>query len=238
MAVDSGYECHSCGRTFAVGLVRVPRAWGDGGEAMARAARIELPYPEAAVVECDELTLQTETVAAELPATPLVLGGCCCAHLGAIRGLARRHGRLAVVWIDAHGDLNTHETSPSGNLWGMPLRMAIDAGDVRVGDVALVAARSLDPGEIAFVSASGIDGDVARACRDTAALYVAFDVDALDPGLAASFMPEPEGLTVEQAEDVLHEAITQGTLAGAGLSGHLPETEPELLIRLVSAVGL
>ena len=40
--------------------------------------------------------------------------------------LAARYGRLAVVWVDAHGDLNTPETSPSGNEWGMPLRMAID----------------------------------------------------------------------------------------------------------------
>lgn len=238
MAVDAGYECHSCGRTFAVGLVRVPRAWGDGGEAMARAARVELPYPEAAIVECDELTLQTETVAAELPTTPLVLGGCCCAHLGAIRGLARRHGRLAVVWIDAHGDLNTHETSPSGNLWGMPLRLAIDAGDVRTDDVALVGARSLDPGETAFLDASGIDGDVSRACRDTAAVYVAFDVDVLDPEAAASFMPEPNGLTVGEAEEVLLEVARQRTIAGMGLSGHLPDTAPELLIRLVSALGL
>jgi arginase len=48
---------------------------------------------------------------------------------------------LAIVWIDAHGDLNTPETSPSGNEWGMPLRMIIDGGAVRPMDVALVGAR-------------------------------------------------------------------------------------------------
>ena len=68
--------------------------------------------------------------ARELPERPLVLGGCCCAHVGAVRELARRHGRVGVVWLDAHGDLNTPESSPSGNAWGMPLRMLIDAGDV------------------------------------------------------------------------------------------------------------
>ena len=65
-----------------------------------------------------------------MAARPLILGGCCCAHVGAVRELARRHRRIGVIWIDAHGDLNTPETSPSGNAWGMPLRMLIDAGDV------------------------------------------------------------------------------------------------------------
>ena len=64
------------------------------------------------------------------PARPLVLGGCCCSHVGAIEALSAGEDRLAVVWLDAHGDLNTPETSPSGNAWGMPLRMLIDAGAV------------------------------------------------------------------------------------------------------------
>ena len=75
-------------------------------------------------------TPRSHATARELPARPLVLGGCCCSHVGAVRELARRHGRIGVVWIDAHGDLNTPESSPSGNAWGMPLRMLIDAGDV------------------------------------------------------------------------------------------------------------
>ena len=45
------YECHACGRVFHSGLVRVPQAWGDGGEAMAEAAWLELPFPEAGIVE-------------------------------------------------------------------------------------------------------------------------------------------------------------------------------------------
>ena len=58
----------------------------------------------------------------------LTLGGCCCAHVGAVEGLATRYDRLGVVWFDAHGDLNTPETSPSGNVWGMPLRRLLDSG--------------------------------------------------------------------------------------------------------------
>ena len=53
VALGPGYECHACGREFGAGLVRVPRAWGEGGESMAEAARLPLPYPEASVVEED-----------------------------------------------------------------------------------------------------------------------------------------------------------------------------------------
>ena len=63
VAIGDGYECHSCGSTFAAGLVRVPAAWGSGGEAMAEGARIALPYPEVAVVERDTLDEQTAAVA-------------------------------------------------------------------------------------------------------------------------------------------------------------------------------
>ena len=94
VAVGDGYECHRCGRSFAAGLVRVPRAWGSGGEAMAEAAGIALPYPEAAIVERDALDEQSSALADILPARPVVVGGCCCAHVGAVRGLARRYGRL------------------------------------------------------------------------------------------------------------------------------------------------
>ena len=95
VALGTEYECHSCGRVWEGGLVRVPRAWGKGGEAMAEAARLPLPWPEAAVVDQDTLAGQTLEIASDLPARPLVLGGCCCAHVGAVEGLAARHDRLA-----------------------------------------------------------------------------------------------------------------------------------------------
>lgn len=238
VAVDAAYECHSCGTAFAAGLVRVPRAWGGGGEELAAAAHVDLPYPETAVVERETLEEQTDAVAEALPAMPLVVGGCCCAHLGAIRGLARRHGRLGLVWLDAHGDLNTPETSPSGNLWGMPLRMAIDHGDVQAGDVALVGARALDPGEAAFLAEAGIDADLERALQGPAAVYVALDVDVLDPAITPSFVPEPGGLLVEQVEDVLRRAHARLPVAGAGITGHVPRTDTALLARLAVALGL
>src|SRR6478672_4686090 len=163
VAVGDGYECHSCGATFTAGLVRVPRAWGAGGEAMAEAANVALPYPEVAVVERDSLGEQTDAIAAALAARPLVVGGCCCSHVGAATGVSRRVERLGVVWLDAHGDLNTPETSPSGNEWGMPFRMLLDSGVVVAANAALVGARNLDPPEVAFMQRVGLDASLDRA---------------------------------------------------------------------------
>jgi arginase family enzyme len=238
VALDDGYECHSCGATYAAGLVRVPRAWGAGGESMVEAASLDLPYPEALVVDRDTLDEQCTALAQGLPARPLVLGGCCCAHVGAIRGLAARHERLAVVWLDAHGDLNTPETSPSGNLWGMPLRMAIDEGSVRAEDVALVGSRDLDPHEIAYVAEHGIDDDIARAVGGTDVVYVALDVDVLEPGSVPCFMPAPGGPSPAEVESVLRDVAARSRLAGLGLSGLGEGAQPAHVVRFTAAAGL
>ena len=184
VAVDEGYECHACGRSYAAGLVRVPRAWGDGGEPMVEAAALPLDYPEVAVVEEETLAMQTLAVASDLPVRPLVLGGCCCAHVGAVEGLSARHGRVGVLWLDAHGDLNTPETSPSGNEWGMPLRTLLDRGTVDAADVVLWGARNLDPPEEEFIAAAGIGGEPGALLERADAVYVALDCDVVDRGRA------------------------------------------------------
>jgi arginase family enzyme len=239
VAVGPGYECHSCGREYAAGLVRVPRAWGDGGDAMAEGAALSLSYPETGSVLRDSLGEQTEELASVLPERPLVLGGCCCAHVGAVRGLAARHGRLAVVWLDAHGDLNTPETSPSGNAWGMPLRMLLDDGVVRAEDVALLGARNLDPPESAYMAESGIDDSLDRALGETEAVYIALDLDVLDPGEADVFMPEPDGLGAEAAESILRDVATRARVVGIGVTGLLQsDRNVRVVSRLVAAAGL
>ena len=239
VAVDDGYECHSCGRTFAAGLVRVPRAWGDGGEPMVEAASLPLDFPEVAVVHEDTLALQPLAVASDLPELPLVLGGCCCAHIGAVEGLAARHSRLGVLWLDAHGDLNTPESSPSGNEWGMPLRMILDHGRVEPRDVVLWGARSLDPPEEDFIATAGIGSDPAALLAEADAVYVALDLDVLAPGELAVFMPEAGGPTLDELEAVLEWVRDSGKLAGAGLTGLAPDpANVEPLQRLTAALGL
>jgi arginase len=242
VAIGPGYECHACGREFAAGLVRVPRAWGEGGETMAEAARLPLPYPEAAVVEEETLDEQTLAVAIDLPERPLVLGGCCCAHIGAVEALAARNDRISLVWFDAHGDLNTPETSPSGNLWGMPLRMILDSGAVDPQNTVLLGARNLDPPELEFVASMALRTDPAeleQALAGTDGAYVAVDADAFDPGELHAFMPEPGGLKLDEVEAILQQVVEHTSVLGAGFSGAAAEpANVEPLSRLTKALGL
>jgi arginase len=209
---------------------------------MAEAARLPFPYPEVAVVDEDSLGEQTLAVASELPARPLVLGGCCCSHIGAVEALAARHGRISVVWLDAHGDLNTPETSPSGNEWGMPLRMILDAGAVAPTDVALVGARNLDPPEEEFIAGSGLhtgEGAVERALDGARCVYVALDADSLAAEEVASFMPEPGGLPVAEVESLFAGLRAEATILGAGVSGLAPdERNVAPVTRLLGSLGL
>jgi arginase len=210
---------------------------------MAEAAFLELPYPEAGVVDEETLTEQSLALACSLPERPLIVGGCCCAHVGAVEALATRCDRLGIVWLDAHGDLNTPESSPSGNLWGMPLRMLIDSDTVQAEDVALVGARSLDPPEERFIADSGLrlgEERVAEALDGVDAVYVAFDCDVLEPDCGvAMFMPEPGGMTPEAAEAVLVEATHRTPVAGLGFSGFVADPANVAgLVRFCAAVGL
>jgi arginase len=242
VALGPDYQCHACGAEFGAGLVRVPRAWGDGGDEMAAAASLELPYPEAVVVAEDSLGEQTLALASELPERPLVLGGCCCSHIGAVEGLSARHDRLALLWFDAHGDLNTPESSPTGNEWGMPLRMILDSGAVDPQDVGLVGVRDLDPPEREFIHASGLHTGkhaVERALNGVDCVYVAIDFDGLDDHEVAPFMPVAGGIPVAEAERMLRRVASNATVIGAGLSGLLPERRNlDPATRLCAALGL
>ncbi len=233
VAIGTEYQCHSCGREFAAGLVRVPRAWGDGGEGMIAAAEMEVPWPEAAVIAEPTLEEQIATFARELPARPVVLGGCCCSHVGAVRELARRHGRIGIVWLDAHGDLHVPETSPSGNAWGMPLRMLIDAGDVGGRDVTLLGARNMESEEVEFIAESGVSRSLGELPEQ---IYVAFDADVAEPSELDVWMPEPAGPRLAELEATLSSLPTP---IGAGFTGFLPSERNEAaLVRLGAALGL
>ena len=209
---------------------------------MVEAAFLPLPYPEAGVVEEDTLTEQNLALAAALPHRPLVLGGCCCAHVGVIEGLAARHDRLAVAWFDAHGDLNTPETSPSGNLWGMPLRMLLDSGTIEPGDVALVGARELDPPEEEFIAESGVGtgvDSIPGALDRADAVYVALDVDALEPGDdVVPFMPTPGGLSIDETVSSLAAIADTKRVVGAGFTGLAASPRnAATLVRFSEALG-
>ncbi|MBV8478675.1 MAG: arginase family protein, partial [Actinobacteria bacterium] len=104
-------------------------------------------------------------------------------------------------------------------------------------DVALVGTRNLDPPEVEFIRAAGIDDGVPRVLAQVDAVYVAFDCDVLDASEMTVFMPEPDGMRLADAETVL--ASLRGRVAGAGFSGLAPDpANVEPLERLCAVLGL
>ncbi|QPC48075.1 arginase [Mangrovibacillus cuniculi] len=99
---------------------------------------------------------------------PLVLGGDHSIAMGTIAGLARHYSNLGIIWYDAHGDLNTGETSPSGNIHGMPLAVSLgighptltsihgDSPKIKPENIVIIGARSLDEGERTLIKEKGI----------------------------------------------------------------------------------
>jgi arginase len=99
---------------------------------------------------------------------PLVLGGDHSIAIGTLAGVSKHYKSLGVIWYDAHGDLNTGETSPSGNIHGMPLAVSIGLGDetltkiggytpkVKPENIVIIGARSLDEGEKELIKERGI----------------------------------------------------------------------------------
>ncbi|MFC8680935.1 arginase family protein [Microbacterium ureisolvens] len=173
----------------------------------------------------------------------LTIGGDCGIALAPIAHAAQRAPGLAVVWIDAHPDLNSPETSPSGAFAGMALRAVIgDAvpelsldGAVGPGRVVLGAARSFDDAELAAVSELGITSLTVEALREAEALaeavvatgaegvYVHVDIDALDPAeIAGNAHPEPFGVTVAELTAAVAALRARVPLVGASLAGYSP----------------
>jgi arginase len=176
-------------------------------------------------------------------AVPLVLGGDHSVALGTLGGLASLHGVGGVLWIDAHSDINTPDTSPSGNVHGMPLAAALGlAGDAFASDawplpavdprrVALVGLRQADAGERTLLREAGVRVftmseldriGVERAIREAldhvsgpGFVHVSLDLDALDPEVAPGVgTPVRGGLTYREAHLAM-ELIAESELAGS-----------------------
>jgi arginase len=113
---------------------------------------------------------------------------------------------------------------------------------VQPRNVALIGVRNLDPPEETFIEQSGIHTGpdaVDRALEDCSCVYVAFDVDSLDPDEIASFMPEPNGLRLDEVERLFADLRSSSTVVGAGLTGLTPDPgNVGRLERLTHALGL
>lgn len=163
---------------------------------------------------------------------PLIMGGDHSMSVGSLAGVGqhcREQGKtLGVIWVDAHADMNTAETTPSGNIHGMPLAVAMGYGHpaltsiggtepkVAPQHVALVGVRSIDPGERELIHELGVAAytmfDIDRLGMYTIAsrvledmsrqvdhLHISFDVDAVDPSIAPGVgTPVPGGLSYRE----------------------------------------
>jgi arginase len=198
-------------------------------------------YLEQILDLCDRLALRVEAAAGR-GSLPLVLGGDHSVALGSLVGMAKaRGGAGGVVWVDAHGDVNTPETSPSGNVHGMVLAAALGlAGDefaregwplpaVDVGKVALVGVRSLDDGErellqrieakvftMSDVDRIGIEPCMREALAHAAGaafLHVSLDLDAVDPEHAPGVgTPVRGGLSYREAHLAMEVVAESGVM--------------------------
>lgn len=178
---------------------------------------------------------------------PLVLGGDHSIAAGSISGIAafarERRRRVGVVWVDAHSDINTPGTSPSGNVHGMPLAAMLGLGPSALGriagrgrkldaaNVALVGIRSVDEGErdhlrrlgahvytMADIDRHGIhivmEKAVANVTRDADLVHVSFDLDSVDPNLAPGVgTPVKGGLDYREAHLVMESLAAAGVMA-------------------------
>jgi arginase len=156
---------------------------------------------------------------------PLVLGGDHSIAMGTVAGLLDARQDVGVLWIDAHGDINTPETTPSGNVHGMPVATILGKSGlgVRLGwtsrsldphRVVLFGTRTLDPGErrtirdlgVRMFTMSEIDQRGVKSCVDEVVsilgggIHISFDIDAVDPLEAPGVgTPWPGGLTYREA---------------------------------------
>jgi arginase len=234
----------------------------DGGDVFSPVAEtLEVRDPKLRFLDeivdcCKALADEVETCASS-GRFPLVLGGDHSVAMGTIAGLTRVAERVGVIWVDAHGDFNTPETTPTGNIHGMPLSACCGIGAPELtglgerdpmldtSDVALVGIRDIDPHEAKVIHDEGVEAFTVRdldemgmkevaersleiATRDSDWLHVSFDLDSIDPRWApGTGTPVEGGLTLREAHLLLE------ILADSGMvrSLELVETNPILDLR-------
>jgi len=208
---------------------------------------------------CDRLSALVAEAAGR-GALPLVLGGDHSVALGSLVGMAKARGAGGVVWVDAHGDLNTPATAPSGNVHGMGLAAARGlAGDsfsrdgwplpaVEAGKLALVGVRSLDEGERELVrrldakvfTMSEIDRIGVEPCMreaiahaaGAAFLHLSLDLDVVDPDYAPGVgTPVRGGLSYREAH------LAMETMAESGLLHSMDVVEVNPILDRENATG-
>ena len=214
----------------------------------------KLRHLESIIESCQKLK-ETVAMAIDDGCMPLVLGGDHSLTIGTLAGMRKLHnGKTGIIYIDAHGDFNIPETSPSGNIHGMPFAVITGRGDKRLLDIGpsptvfeqnavQIGARDIDhPGEAGLLNDSKVrvftmrDIDrmgmkhIAEEAIDIATynvdyLHISFDIDAVDPSIApGTGTPVIGGLTFREAYVLMEYIHDCGKLA----SFELVEVNPTL----------
>ncbi|MGR2753188.1 arginase family protein [Agromyces arachidis] len=253
---DGAHAIHGDLPTSSTVLVEVPVEAGDAlGTGVQRYSAVR------------RVRERTAEALAAATGTPIAIGGDCGIALAPAAAASAAHpGELAVLWLDAHPDLNTPETSPSGAFNGMVLRAIAGEGadglaldeSVRVAPSRFVLAglRSVDAGEQAYIDRHGIatlgvddlsaPERLAEAVAATGAsrVYVHVDLDVLDPSAIAGLSyPLPFGVQPEVLVAAVREVARRMPLAGASIAGFAPSS-PEaalddlpVILRLLGALS-
>ena len=183
---------------------------------------------------------------------PLVLGGDHSIAIGTIAGILQHKSNLGVIWFDAHGDINTDETSPSGNIHGMPVAVSLGLGHERLTaiggsdkkldakKIVFVGCRDLDSGERKILKDLGItvftmheidrlgmteviNRAIAIASDGTDGIHVSFDLDSMDPlFVQGTGTRVPGGLTYRES----HLALEMIALTDKVVSAEFVEVNP------------
>ena len=248
-----GYEVEDLGNV----LVDQPEASPVGHESARYLSQIA--HTCARLMEMVERTADQSKV-------PLVLGGDHSIAIGTIAGMSnhfRKSGKkLGLIWIDAHADMNTPESSPSGNIHGMPLACSIGIGPqelthlggyspkIAPSNVAIIGLRSVDQAERRQVRAAGVhaytmrDLDerglpsvireaIDRVSADTSGFHVSFDMDSVDPSEAPGVgTPVRGGMTYREAHLVME------TIGDSGLMTSMEIVEVNPVIDEVNRTAL
>lgn len=182
---------------------------------------------------------------------PITLGGDHSVAMGSVGGVAKSFAesgnRLGLIWFDAHGDMNTPESTNSGNVHGMPLSHVLGLGDeglasiggvrpkVSSANTALVGIRDLDEREKRLITNSGVtvftmkdidcrgiskvmEEAIAVASRGTKGIHVSFDIDAVDPSIAPGVgTPKKGGLNYREAHLCMEVIYDTGLLVAVDM---------------------
>jgi len=197
----------------------------------------------------------------EIPDATITIGGDCGVELAAVEHALARNPETAVLWFDAHPDLNSPTSSASGAFTGQVLRALTGEGvpglvpevPLDPARIVLVGARSIDAAEEEYITERGVASvglasaaELVAAVKATGAtsVYVHLDVDVLDPAeFAGKSDPVPWGLTVAQLVELIGAVKAEFGFAGAGITEFAPAS-PEAaaddlptLLRIIGALA-